>query len=242
MCAEYPGRSLPDEDARTDALIRLWDEPIPGGWQRGPHPRILTRGRRYTRGNVAPAAHRRGEHIIEHEILAPFAPTPDVRCLGAEVLDGVNAVPLTTDAGGGRAGNVEADMLLLTAAAGERRLVLVEVKDAGDTAWYATVELLRQLRLFLRSPESQRVFHRRLPDLDLEHPLAVTGIVLAPPSYYSAPGKKGASVGPARRLVERARSALGVDVRLTTWLPEQRTIEELDDAVVARMSSPFPRH
>jgi hypothetical protein len=56
----------------------------------------------------------RGEHAVEHAILALEPDSNVTTCLGERLLDGVNAVPLTKDAGGKRAGNVEADMLLLT--------------------------------------------------------------------------------------------------------------------------------
>ena len=39
-------------------------------------------------------------------------PIADVRCMGAMVVDGINAMPLVRDAASGRYANVEADVFL----------------------------------------------------------------------------------------------------------------------------------
>jgi hypothetical protein len=60
-----------------------------------------------------------------------------LRCLGALVVDGINAVPLVRDAAGGRSSNVEADMLLLLTGEDGLRQVLIEAKASSNNAWYA---------------------------------------------------------------------------------------------------------
>jgi hypothetical protein len=207
-------------------VLSLWKEPIPPGWLRGRDPRISDRHRRYCRGNSSPQAHRPAEHAIEYDVLTPSPTETPTHCLGARLIDGVNAVPLTRDAGGRRRANIEADMLLLLRAAEGHRLVLAEVKVGSNNAWYAVVENLRQLRLFKESVVTQRLFHIRRADLNLRHPLPVTSIVLAPPAFYTASGKRSAAVGPARELIRRARAA-EIDVLLTTWDSDRRTIELL---------------
>src|SRR3954464_10837123 len=95
---------------------------------------------------------RRSVGVIgDNEILAPAPETTPTSCLGALLVDGVNAVPLARDAGGGRVANVEAAMLLLIADEGRFRRALVEVKDRSNHPWYAGVEALRQLRPFSES-------------------------------------------------------------------------------------------
>src|SRR3954463_8490635 len=69
--AAYTGRRLPDEAGRISAVVALWQEPIPGGWKRGPDRRLLDPQQRYCRGNNRPEDLRRGEHAIEYDVLAP---------------------------------------------------------------------------------------------------------------------------------------------------------------------------
>ena len=121
--ASYAGGSVPDVANRIEQLIRLWEAPIPGSWQRGVDTQLM--GSCYRRGDFdTPHA---GEHTTEHEILCRNL--NKISCLGYRLLDGVNAFPLVRDSGGGRSANVEADMLLLGELDGDFRLFLCEVKD-----------------------------------------------------------------------------------------------------------------
>ncbi len=226
--AEYRGRLVPDVEARIASLLELWRKPLPDvDWRRERDARLLDPQRRYTRGNGGIGEVRPGEHAIEYEILAPLPVETVTHCLGERLVDGVNAVPLSRDPGGGRSGNVEADMLLLTADGHEHRLVLAEVKAQSQTAWYAAVANLRQLKLLTASPASRRVFHIRLPELELPEALPVTAIVLAPKDFYAAPGAQSAAVAPTEELLGRFRDEIGVDASLATWDPDGRVIERL---------------
>ena len=118
---------------------------------------------------------------------------------------------------GRRSGNVEADLVLLLREAGNHRLAVVEVKDGANNAWYAAVENLLQMRLLSANPEQRRLFHVRLPGATLDENLPVMGLVAAPPAYYSSKGRKALAVEPARRLQDRFRTEVGVDVHLATW-------------------------
>lgn len=210
--AEFDGPVVPDHSDRIEQTVRHWKEPIPGDWKRGVDPQL--HGSRYRRGNLLTA--RRGEHAIEYEILCSHLDS--IYCCNSKLLDGINAFPLSRDtAGGGRRGNVEADMLLLGQHEGDYRLFLCEVKDKSNHPWFAAVESLRQLRLFLANPESQMVFSRRdvVPGLPSEIP--VTALVLAPAEFYSSRGKKANAVKPALELIARCRSELGVDMRMAVW-------------------------
>lgn len=157
VLAQYEGPTVPDVSHRIEELVRLWREEIPGSWQRGVDPQLL--GPRYRRGDVD--APNLGEHTIEHEILYQYFDR--VSCCGYKLLDGVNALPLARDAGGGRRANVEADIFLFTEREGTYRLFLCEVKADGGNAWFAAVESLRQLKLLMSSTEPLGVFAHRNP-------------------------------------------------------------------------------
>jgi len=218
--AHFTGTTLPDPEQRIADVVELWGRPIPGSWQRSlDRPRLLDpAGYGRSRKNEP-----RGEYVVEHEVLGTPLTGRGITCLGGELVDGVNAVPLTRDEGGGRTNNVEADMLLLarTTSGAAYNLFLVEAKVASDNAWYATVENLRQLRLFLEADEMRRLFHVRQPELDLPESLPVTGVVLAPEDFYTARGQKRESVVPAQRLLERMRADFDLDVQLAVWAPPE---------------------
>ena len=101
-------------------------------------------------------------------------------------------------------------MLLLTEGVSGHRALLVEVKVAANTPWFAAVENLRQLRLYISSPAAQRILRKRRPSAALPDPLPVSGVVLAPSAYYATPVQKAASVEPAGALLARARANLDV--------------------------------
>jgi len=124
--AKHTGPSIDNIAGRVKRLVQLWKEPIPGRWERGKDSQLM--GTRYRRGDLNKT--RRGEHAIEYEILC--------------------RLPLVRDSGGERCANVEADMFLLGEHKGTHRLFLCEVKADSNTAWYAAVENLRQLRLLNR--------------------------------------------------------------------------------------------
>jgi hypothetical protein len=60
-------------------------------------------------------------------------------------------------------------MLLLTTDGTTHKLVLVEAKTTANDPWYAAVESLRQLRLFLASDSARQIMHRRHPQLPAAH-------------------------------------------------------------------------
>jgi hypothetical protein len=172
---------------------------------------------RYCRGNWAPKARRRGEHAIEYEVLAADRRKRPKTWLGGRLIDGVNAFPLAKDADGRRKGNVEADMLLLARETQQWRLLIVEVKHNSNDAWYATVELLRQMKLAEASNSASRLFQQRIPTLKLPRATPVTGLVLAPDAFFTGGGKKGKMVAPAFELLGAMRRERSIDARLATW-------------------------
>ena len=148
--------------------------------------------------------------------------------LGGKLIDGVNAFPLAYDfESGGRRGNVEADLLLATETGAELRLLLCEIKATANNPWYAAVELLRQLRLFLANPLGRSVMQQRglLPRTSTDIP--VVGLVVAPIEYYSAPGKRGNALQPARELFQSMHECYGINPKLAVWEPGLCTIREL---------------
>lgn len=220
--ATFDGRFLHDDNRRIEKLKKLWQLPIPGEWKRSIDPQLL--GDRYRRGDRHMP--HPGEHAIEHRILVDeFA---RVRCFGMEVLDGLNAFPLSCDfSTGGRRGNVEADMLLLARAGEQFRFFLCEVKHRANDPWFAAVEALRQIKLFLENAAARLTMVRRgsLPAELVDAP--ATGVVLAPPEYYSATGKKQHALSPALNLIESFRDAYGVDLRFAVWDESSCNIREL---------------
>lgn len=215
--ARYAGPRVPDVPMRIEQLLHLWQEPIPEPWRRAVDKQL--HAERYRRGDIHKP--NPGEHTTEHAILHELE---RVSCFGNKVLDGVNALPLVRDAAGGRSANVEADILLLTEGGGGHRLFLCEVKEKSNNAWYAAVENLRQLRLFISSPEAGRVFFHRCPTLSCPADAPVTGIVLAPSLFYTSPGQKANSVAPALQLLARFNSEFKVDVCLAVWDSELSNI------------------
>jgi hypothetical protein len=140
------------------------------------------------------------------ELLNEFSRTSIADCVdgavqgfGARLIDGLNAVPLARDVGGRRRGNIEADMLLLTAdPAGHRTQLLVEAKTSSNNAWYAAIESLRQLKLFQLSQAAHDIFSRRGSHEGTNLP--VEAVVLAPGAFYSSRGAKKRATYGARQL------------------------------------------
>jgi hypothetical protein len=221
--ARYHGREVPDLDRRVHDVRSLWDAKIPPDWERGTDARLIDPKHRYLRRHRSGGPKPGSEHELEYQILEPDPLDVPTFCFGGRLIDGINAVPLARDHAGGRSGNVEADMLLLTEIDGKHRLLLVEVKTISNGAWYATIENLRQLRLFNHSATAQQIFRRRRPKLT--DALPVTAVVLAPRSYFEAPGAKHAAVEPAQHLITNMRTAPGVDVQLAIWDTDARSIE-----------------
>jgi hypothetical protein len=222
--ARYPGRNVPDPDGRIEQVHGLWQEEIPEGWGRDLDRRLVDPAIRYLRTHKQGSPRPGSEHELEHQVLE-HSPTC---CLGGTLLDGINAVPLARDQDGGRAGNVEADMLLLTQHEGQARLVLVEAKTTSNNAWFAAVENLRQLRLFLAGKVGQSLFLERQRDLEHHPPLPVTALVLGPPAFYDSDGQKRNSVTRALRLLHSVNTAFRLDCRLATWSATTRQVATLE--------------
>jgi hypothetical protein len=225
--AAYTGRDVPHPAERTARVAELWIEDVPTGWQRDDDERLLDPTRRYLRSHGKAQHPKPGsEHELEWQILKHDPAQAPTHCFGARLIDGVNAVPLTRDSvSGGRAGNVEADMLLLTEPDRAYRLLLVEAKTRSNNAWYAAIESLRQLRLFLHSPATQRIMRHRNPGMTAKLP--VTAVVLAPPTFYIGDGARGRAVQPTLALLTLLRTQFGIDCRLATWNPSERRVDEL---------------
>jgi hypothetical protein len=220
----FRGAHVPDESARVMELLRLWGSEIPSGWERTTDCRLLDPSRRYQRQHRHGVPRSGSEHELELEILCPDPAAIATDCLGGRLLDGINAVPLAKDTGGRRAGNVEADMLLLADGPTGPRLLLIEAKTRSNNAWYAAAESLRQLRLFTASSSAQAIMPSRRRGLPATLP--VTAVVLAPPDFYRARGARRNAVAPAERLLEAMRTTYGLDARLATWDRADRTITD----------------
>ncbi len=210
--------------APAEKILAHWQRPIPAPWQRGDDARLLTG--RYQRGDAD--APRNGEHAIE---LAILGAVPGLSFLGWTVVDGVNAVTQSRDAGGGRRGNVEADLLLLLRHGDNYALALCEVKSAANDPWYAVVENLRQCKLLVSGAPVRDLFQRRLP-----HPipaqLPVIGAVVAPRAFYARE-----SLIHAQRLIPALQAAGAPAIHLAVWDPDGGAIVPLS----APTASAVPR-
>jgi hypothetical protein len=116
-------------------------------------------------------------------------------------------------------------MLLLTEHSGAHRLLLIEAKTRSNNAWYASIESLRQLRLFLTSPAAQDIMRQRNPGIPRELP--VTAAVLAPPDFYTGDGARGRAVQPTIALLAVLHAEFGIDLRLAVWNLAERIVDEL---------------
>jgi hypothetical protein len=104
-------------------------------------------------------------------------------------------------------------------------LYVVEVKAKANHAWYATVENLRQVRLLMDGEEALRLFHRRNPGMELPDSIPVSGLVLAPVSFYRDQGRKARSTSYARQLIEDMRAECGCHVHLAVWDRDRMSID-----------------
>jgi hypothetical protein len=174
-------------------VLELWHAPVPDPWMRleADTPDRLLSGLRYTRGNLTGS--RRGEHEVEDDILIRRFAT--VSCLDQPLLDGINAFPLVKDYGGGRRGNVEADLVLLIGHPNLAGILVCDVKITDGDPWQALLQNLRQLRLFTSNPCCASIFKHRGLDAKIAQ---IRGGVIAPESFYSRSG--------ARDCLLRARS------------------------------------
>jgi hypothetical protein len=92
----------------------------------------------------------------------------------------------------------------------------------ANTPWYATIELLRQLRLLLSGSPTLGYSHRTA---GAPSDVSMTGLVLAPQLYFDSAGKRHNAVGPAGRLIQAMTPT--VDIRLATWDSGSEAIAEL---------------
>lgn len=224
--ARFAGPDVPDVAGRIRAIVAAWTAPVPDGWQRPHDARLHRPGVRYVRTHRHGAPRPGSEHELELQILGDDPAAVRTLCDDAALVDGINAVPLARDPQGGRRGNVEADMLLLTHGANGYRQWLVEAKTRSNNAWFGVVESLRQLRLFRLSDTARQIIHTRNPGIPAMVP--VTAIVLAPPLFYTAAGAKRRSVRPAQALLDAVTDAAAIDVHLAIWDLPDRTIRLLD--------------
>jgi hypothetical protein len=223
--ARYAGSNVPDLDLRIDQVLQAWIAPVPDGWQRTSDARLHRPAVRYLRTHRDGTPKPGSEHELEQQILRPDLPAIRARCYENAIVDGINALPLARDPAGGRRGNVEADLLLLTREATGYRQWLIEAKTQSNNAWFGVIENLRQLKLFQLSTAAQHVMPTRHPELS--EPIPVTAIVLAPVNFYTATGAKKNATAPAAALINRLRAVAKIDIRLAVWEPAAQTIRSL---------------
>jgi hypothetical protein len=218
--AHFEGVAPPDAAARTDALIRLLHEEVPGIWRRsleGMPRRLQSPNSGYSRGD---AAHpHTGEHDIESAILGSI-PTA-LTIFGRRVTLGRNALPLVLDPGGGRKNNVEADLLLLCSDELGCRGWICEVKDEANDPWSAMLQNLMQLKLAHHSPWITAACERWWGG-PLDAPF--TGVVIAAESFYRAAGRKSQSLDAVYSTLSRITAEGLPVVQFATWHADRAAI------------------
>lgn len=215
--ARYTGPEVDRVPERIESLLKLCAIPVSTEWVRGQAEDAKWASGPYRRSDRKDPS--QPEREVEHEILGAGLQIAAGRtCFGGKVVGGANAIALT------RTPKIEADVVLLVDHNGVERLYLAEVKKDSNKPWYAAVELLRQLRLFAASSHAPALLHR-LSKRGTPTPLALTGLVLAPRSYYEATGQKAKAVAPARRLAKAVQN-LDIDIRLAVWDAHENAIAD----------------
>jgi len=134
----------------------------------------------------------------------------------------VNGLPLVADRGGGRADNVEADLVLFYRTNAGVYGVIGEVKHDANNVWYAVVQNLLQVKLARESAGFAEFCQGRTRGLAKP----VTGAIVAPRSFYTRAGRKRLTVDPARLLINTLADADDTPVRLAIWAPDTCDIHE----------------
>jgi hypothetical protein len=235
MLAIYTGSKLDDKerDNRINKIIHLWsEEPPPGEWRRKFENDdfnlrgLCTPGKFYCRtDDKSPNA---GEHQIENQIIE----SKDSITFFSDEFHFepiVNAFPCAKVT----RGKVEFDMLsLLKTPAGSIHPLVCEIKTGktgSKNSWYATIENLRQLRLFIGNRENNlQVIQAKRKDLSKTLFGDPVGIVIAEPDYYMHRGQKSNSMEPTRELIKRLQSSpncKSAKVILTTWNMDSKRID-----------------
>ena len=205
-----------------DRLQQFLIEPVDAEWLRAQEDELWTNFRRRRGRSPGSSVTVVAEAKTERDILESHF--DELNCLGGTLVDGVDAFPLAL-------GNtVEADMfLLMRDVHGSYRLLLVEVKETHEHAWYAAIENVLQMKLMQANTDAQTIFHRRNPQLHLPSSIPLVGLVLEPATYYEGRKQKFA-VEPAYALI----TALGIDIRLAIWNEASRSISDLPGAAEPR--------
>lgn len=221
--ANYPGPHLQEPTTRIKKVLELWNEEVPTAWQRPDLPsRLHSTIPKYSRGNRG-SEPKASEQELEAQLFGAqegqgivFKPYTTFSLLA-------NAYPLAIEK------TVEADALALAFSPGEIILFLVEIKTRTNNPWYAAVENLRQLKLLSQNQEGywRQVWEKwgtfiqsRVPGVTAFPLPTATGLVLAPPSFYSARGQKANAAPIASQLAkELERQDPPVHLQFGEWIP-----------------------
>jgi hypothetical protein len=248
--ASFEGPKLPGEEDRIRAVVDLWSEELPpgDGWKRifkrgdfNNLPKLCEHSVIYRRCDREYPP-KGSEHEIERDIIDKnerivffkreywFKPI-------------VNAFPCAKDSGGGRLANVEFDLLgIFKKGSGAIHPLICEIKTGKNGSkypWYAAIENLRQLKLFIGNLKDNLKFIKtKSEDPNMGPFAAPVGIVIAEQDYYKYRGQKFNSMEPTRKLLgclqdtPRCKEARVV---LATWDKKNNRIDrvggwELDGA------------
>jgi hypothetical protein len=231
--ANFTGEILKEEEwsRRINEVIGLWCGGSPlDGWRRNlkfdfRDRDLCTPGTIYCRGDRE--APNSGEHQIEDEIIKN---RETLTFFSGEYCFEpiVNSFPCSKDCSGGREGNVEIDLLgILKTPTGAIHPLICEVKCKDNNPWYAAVENLRQLRLFIDNSENLEFIRKKCGNARMRF-VAPVGIVLAGPDYYKSRGQKLNSMNPTQELLDRLQAQCkDARVILATWDESTKRVDRV---------------
>jgi len=229
--AIFQGEKISNAEIRIKAISSLWSENVPGDdWKRNFQKGEFTIRKKLGFGN-SPQAYCRsdknnpnpGEHQIERDIIQKW---DEIKFFDKYRLEPiVNAFPCAKDSSGGRTANVEFDLLgVLKKNASVVHPLICEIKTGAGgskTPWYAAIENLRQLKLFIGNRNDNLEFIKaKRPEFYSMKFAAPVGIVIAEEAYYTAAGQKCNSVAPTQELLRHlqiSQTSKEARVILATW-------------------------
>ncbi len=211
--AKHPPSNTEEATAKIDAVVELCQMPVRRDWTRPNIEDHLWAAGPYRRSDRGKPSGP--ERTIEDQILGAATDVAEGRsCLGGQVIDAINAIPLT------RRPKVEADVLLL-----------VDHGDAvSSTSQKSKVPpITRGTRpsnccascACSRASHTVDYFHRK--NRKLPPRLPATGLVLAPEIYY----KNSDRLAYTWRLIDSVISRVGLDIRMAVWDAGGSQITEL---------------
>ncbi len=185
-------------------IVRLWQQPIPNGWEREVWNGKLGYRKR---------SNNRGEQIIESQLLSDKFEHFQLMFSGREpnAKYRIRAIYHNMPLANQRSGQVIADAFGILETDKSARPLFIEVKATADDPWFALIENLQQIRLARACARNIKSFAQLNSKVRVEP--GVWGLIIAPQKYYAKYFRsleKSRSLLTSLRQSTRARVAFGV--------------------------------